>query len=511
VSNSSNNSNGRGSNGIDPAFTSFPLDELGAAALEQASALGVSYADFRMERRLSQQIRVRDVRLESLTTSESVGYGVRVIIEGAWGFASSDDLTPAAAAAAAAKAVEVAKALSRLNRDPVELAEEPAYNDTFVSSYEVDPFEIDDRSKIDLLVGINSKALDSKKIDHVDFFAGQVKENKFLTSTAGSRIVQQRVRTDALLEAVKIDKESGAFETMRSLCLPSSRGWELVTRDYDFEKEAEEIPELLEEKMKAPSVESGRHDLVIDPTNLWLTIHESIGHATELDRALGYEAALAGTSFATIDNLGKLQYGSGVMHITGDRVVEHGLSTIGFDDEAVKAQRWDLIKDGVLVGYQLNRQMAAKHRFGRSNGCAFADHPSHVPLQRMPNISLQPSTKDISLQDLISGVERGIYIVGDKSFSIDMQRYNFQFTGQRFYEIKSGRIAGQLKDVAYQGKTTEFWNAMEAVGGLSTFVLGGTFGCGKGQPGQSAPVSHGAPAALFRQINILNTMQERGQ
>ena len=226
---------------------------------------------------------------------------------------------------------------------------------------------------------------------------------------------------------------------------------------------------------------------------------------------LGYEANYAGTSFATLDKLNTLQFGSDVMNVTGDRVVEHGLSTVAHDDEGVGAQTWDIIRDGVLVGYQLNRHMALKQGFGRSNGCAFADSPSHVPLQRMPNVTLQPSPKDISLSDLIGGVEEGIYIYGNNSWSIDMQRYNFQFTGQRFFRIKNGALAGQVRDVAYQARTTDFWNSMEAVGGPTTFVLGGAFNCGKGQPSQIAPVSHGCPAALFRGINIINTAQEGGR
>jgi TldD protein len=263
--------------------------------------------------------------------------------------------------------------------------------------------------------------------------------------------------------------------------------------------------------MAAPAVEPGRYDVVIDPSNLWLTIHESIGHATELDRALGYEAAYAGTSFATFDRLGSLQYGSPIMHITGDRTVEHGLATIGYDDEGVEAQSWDLVRDGILVGYQLDRRMAARQELGRSNGCAFADAPSHVPMQRMANVSLQPAPGGPTTTALLEGLGDGIYVVGDKSWSIDMQRYNFQFTGQRFYRVRGGRLAGQLRDVAYQGMTTEFWGSMDAVGGESTFVLGGAFNCGKGQPGQVAPVSHGCPAALFRQVRILNTAQESGR
>ena len=209
-----------------------------------------------------------------------------------------------------------------------------------------------------------------------------------------------------------------------------------------------------------------------------------------------------------MDKLGQLRYGSPLMHVTGDRTAEHGLATIGYDDEGVATQSWDLITGGVLTGYQLDRRMARMQGFGRSNGCAFADSPAHMPIQRMANVSLRPAEGGPSTSELIAGVEHGIYVLGDKSWSIDMQRYNFQFTGQRFYQIAHGRLAGQLKDVAYQATTTDFWNSMEAVGGPQSYVLGGAFNCGKGQPGQVAPVSHGCPAALMRGVRILNTVAE---
>lgn len=495
---------------IDQSFADLPYEAMADAALSKAQSLNVSYADFRFERLKGQLINMRDLQLEGLVTSESLGFAVRLVKDGSWGFAASVELSTEAAARAVEQAADVARTLSSLNSEPVELADEPTYGDSFVSSYEIDPFSVSDEEKISFLKGVNEKVLASKKADHVDFGLSQVLENKFFASLSGSKITQQRVRLQGNFDAVRVDKDSGAFDTMRSNAAPVGKGWEYISSEYDFMADAEEIPSLLEEKMASKSVDPGPYDLVIDPTNLWLTIHESIGHATELDRALGYEAAYAGTSFATIDNLGKLQYGSEVMHVTGDRLAENGLASVGYDDEGVAAQQWDIIKDGVLVGYQLNRQMAEKQGFGRSNGCAFADSPLHVPLQRMPNVSLQPGAKSLTLDDLIGGVDRGIYIVGDKSWSIDMQRYNFQFTGQRFYEIRSGKIVGQLKDVAYQATTTDFWNSMEAVGGSSTYLLGGAFNCGKGQPGQIAPVSHGAPVALFRQINVLNTTQEGG-
>jgi TldD protein len=284
---------------------------------------------------------------------------------------------------------------------------------------------------------------------------------------------------------------------------------------WNWDEELARIPGWLAEKMAAPSVEAGTYDLVIDPTNLWLTIHESIGHATELDRALGYEANYAGTSFATTDKLNTLKYGSPVMHVTGDRIAEHGLSTVGYDDEGVAGQQWDLVKDGILVGYQVDRRMAKKNEdllgTPRSNGCAYADSSGHIPIQRMANVSLQPAADGPSTEELISRVKNGIYIVGDKSWSIDMQRYNFQFTGQRFFKITDGKLDGQLRDVAYQATTTDFWGSMEAVGGPQTYVLGGALNCGKAEPAQSGAVTHGCPSALFRSVRILNTTQEAGR
>jgi TldD protein len=339
----------------------------------------------------------------------------------------------------------------------------------------------------------------------------QVVENKYYADLAGTVTTQQRVRLHPQLEAHGSDGASGRFDSMRTIAPPVGRGWEYLVDGYDWTAELERIPAYLEEKLRAPSVEAGTYDLVIDPSNLWLTIHESIGHATELDRALGYEANYAGTSFATYDKLGTLAYGSPALNVTGDRTVEHGLSTIGYDDEGVATQKWDIVKDGTLVGYQLDRRMAAMKGMERSNGCAFADSPGHIPIQRMANVSLAADPSGPDTAGLIGGVERGIYVVGDRSWSIDMQRFNFQFTGQRFFRIENGRLAGQLRDVAYQATTTEFWGSMEAVGGPQTYVLGGAFNCGKAQPGQVAPVSHGCPSALFRGVNILNTQAEAGR
>ena len=502
---------------IDPAFQALPLRGLADAALSRARALGAGHADFRLERVRSASWLLRDARPSGSSDTLQLGYAVRVVLNGAWGFAAGVDLTPEAAARVAEQAVAVARISAGISaasgtEDLVELADEPVYGDvSWVSAYQVNPFEVADAEKTALLADWSSRLLAADGVSHVTATLMTVQENKFYADTAGTTTTQQRVRLHPVLEAVSVDERTGAFDSMRTLAAPAARGWEYLTgTGWDWNAELAELPVLLAEKMKAPSVRAGRYDLVIDPTNLWLTIHESIGHATELDRALGYEAAYAGTSFATFDKLGSLRYGSDVMHVTGDRTVDHGLSTIGYDDEGVRTQSWDLVKDGTLVGYQLDRRMARLKGLGRSNGCAFADSPAHVPVQRMANVSLQPAAAGPDTAGLIAGVENGIYILGDRSWSIDMQRYNFQFTGQRFFAIRNGRLAGQLKDVAYQATTTDFWGSMEAVGGPQTYHLGGAFNCGKAQPGQVAAVSHGCPSALFRSVNVLNTQQEAG-
>jgi TldD protein len=494
---------------IDPEFTSLPLRDLADAALAQARALGAQHADFRAERIRGQYVALSDGGLQTLFDADDTGLAVRVVVDGTWGFASAVDLTADAAAQAARQAVEVAQVAAAMNTEPIELAPEPAYGDvTWVSAYETDPFTISEADKVALLADWSNALLSHQAVSHVDASLNQVRECKFY-SDGTTTATQQRIRLHPVITAIAVSQD-GKFDTMRTLAPPAGRGYEYLTgTGWDFAAELAELPDLLAAKLAAPTVRAGRYDLVIDPSNLWLTIHESIGHATELDRALGYEAAYAGTSFATPDKLGTLQYGSGVMHVIGDRTAEHGLATIGYDDEGVAGQSWDLISEGKLVGYQLDRRMARRCGFGRSNGCAFSDGPSHIPLQRMANVSLQPAPAGgPSAGELIAGVEDGIYILGDKSWSIDMQRYNFQFTGQRFFKIKSGRLAGQLRDVAYQATTTDFWGSMEAVGGPQTYVLGGAFNCGKGQPGQVAPVSHGCPAVLMRGVRILNTVEE---
>lgn len=502
---------------LDPTFLALPFRSLGETALARAAELGATHADFRFERVRYQSLAVRDGVLQDASDSEDLGFAVRVVHRGSWGFASGVVLTPEEARRVAETAVGVAEVAASMTAEPVVLAPEPVHDDvTWVSSYVVNPLDVPVADKAALLIGWTDRLRRSPAVEHASAHLAQVQENKYYADLAGTRTTQQRVRMMPGFEAM--GSSADAFDSMASIAPPVGRGWEYCTEGpwdggWDWDSELAEVPELLAEKLAAPGVEPGVHDLVVHPSNLWLTIHESIGHATELDRALGYEANYAGTSFATPDLLGTLRYGSPVMHVTGDRTVEHGLATTGWDDEGVQTQEWDIVRDGVLVGYQLDRPMGPmlpELNGGRSNGCAYADSPGHIPVQRMANVSLQPDPEGPTTEELIGRVERGLYVVGDKSWSIDMQRFNFQFTGQRFYRIVDGELAGQVRDAAYQATTTDFWGSMEAVGGPDTWVLGGAFNCGKAQPGQVAAVSHGCPTALFRGVRILNTTDEAG-
>ena len=379
--------------GLDPTFSELPHRRLGDVALARAQELGATHADFRFERNRYQYLGARDGNLQTASDAEDLGFAVRVVHGGAWGFASGVVLTDDEARRLADTAVAVARVAAAMTTTPVELAPEPVHDDvTWISGYDVNPLDVPTREKADLLVDWTERLRASSAVAHATAFLQQVQENKYYADLSGTRTTQQRVRLQPGFEATGEDAETGIFDSMASIAPPVGRGWEYLSgAHWDWDAELAEVPDLLAEKLRAPSVEAGSYDLVVDPSNLWLTIHESIGHATELDRALGYEANYAGTSFATYDKLGTLQYGSAVMNVRGDRTQEHGLATVGYDDEGVQTQGWDIVRDGVLVGYQLDRAMGhlkPELNDGRSNGCAYADSPGHIPIQRMANVSL---------------------------------------------------------------------------------------------------------------------------
>ncbi len=485
---------------LDEDFRAWPLEAAADAALTTARAEGATWADVRISSDVHRTVTMRDGSVEDATTATDTGLGVRVICAGAWGFAASTETTPVAAAAAARRAVELARRTAPLVPEPVVLADEPVSHGDWVSTYEIDPTTVDDAMVIGRLA--EWSAILASQVDHTSVAFQAAKERTFYADLAGSRTWQQRVRCQPEVKVIAVGPHG--FEDMTTTLPPTARGWEYVD-DPRWVEQIDALPALLVERVGAPTLPPGRYDLVIAPSNLWLTIHESVGHATEYDRVVGFEANYAGTSFATVDGLGTLDYGTSLMHITGDRTAATGLATVGWDHEGVAAQSWDIIRDGVLVGYQLDRWGAAQLGVARSNGCAFADSPPHVPLQRMPNVSLQPADAGPATESLIAGVADGLLVVGDKSWSIDMSRRNFQFTAQRFVRIRHGRLEGQVKDIAYQSDTLDFWHSMVALGGPQSYELGGALNCGKGQPGQVAAVSHGCPSAVFEGVNVLAT------
>jgi len=508
-------------NGADAALKKKMAD----VALNAARSKGATYTDVRIGRYLNQYVVTREDKVENIVDTESYGMGIRVIANGCWGFAATDRLDNDSIAKAAQMAVAIAKENSRLQTEPVQLAPQKGYGEvSWKTPIEKNGFDVPIKEKTDLLLSVNAAALKGGA-NYVNSIIFLVNEQKYFASTDGSYIDQDIHRIWPLFAITKIDAKSGKFETRQSLSAPRGMGYEyLQPRDsdkikgvttlyrdrYDMLEDAIAAAPQAEEKLKAKSVEAGKYDLVLDPSHLWLTIHESVGHPSELDRVLGYEANFAGTSFLTLDKWksGKFNFGSKNVNIVADKVQPGSLGAVGYDDEGVESKKWDIIKDGVLVNYQAIRDQAHIIGLKESQGCCYADNWSDVQFQRMPNISLQPGKTPLAPADLIKNVEKGIYIVGDSSFSIDQERYNFQFSGQLYYEIKNGKIAGMLNDVAYQSNTQEFWNSCAAVCDKNDYRLGGSFFDGKGQPEQVSAVSHGSSTALFKGVNVINTARK---
>ncbi|HEU4597062.1 MAG TPA: TldD/PmbA family protein [Pyrinomonadaceae bacterium] len=478
--------------------------KLADAALSTAKRLGASYADVRVNRYRSEAVTTRERQVQNVSRGQSYGFGVRVLYKGTWGFASSRDTSEAEVRRVTTQAFEIAKANSAYQRKPVRLVPAPKVTRSWRSSFERDPFDVPIDDKIQFLLRLNEAALKTKGVSFVNSGAFFVNEQKFLATSDGSRIDQYIIRSFPNFNVTAVDRGSGDFQTRNSFGGPQQLGFEYLQK-YPWLTEAEQAGEEAVAKLKAKSVEPGKYDLVLHPSHLWLTIHESVGHPTELDRALWWEANYAGTSFLTPEKTGKLQFGSKLVNFVADRTQAGGLATVGWDDEGVEGQRWHLVKDGVFVDWQTTRDLAPLIGQKKSYGCLHADSWSSVPFPRMPNVSLEPSKDATSLDDLVGGVEKGVLIYGDGSYSIDQQRYNFQFGGQTFWEINKGKVTGMLRDVAYQSRTTDFWGSCDALGGEATYRLGGSFNDGKGEPGQSNAVSHGCPIARFRGINVLNT------
>jgi TldD protein len=493
----------------DPAFA-----ELLMRALDAAKSAGADYADSRVSLNRTQTINTRERRVGGLSDNETLGIGVRVLVQGSWGFAATSELTGDGVVRVARQAVAQARASRTPARKPVTLAPAPGnQRGTWRSDAKVDPFTVPVEEKVALLLAANEAAMKNPQARFVNSSMFFLKEEKSYAISEGALVTQTIFRTQPGMTVTAV--ASGDFQSRQSNDIaPMGRGYEHVTEARLIEN----APRWAEEavaKLGAKPVEAGRYDLILHPSHLWLTIHESVAHPTELDRAMGYEANYAGTSFVFPPEqvLGTLKFGSPLMNIRGDRSQPGSLAACGWDDDGVQPESFDIVKNGVFVDYQTTREQALwldwyYKRSGkptRSHGCSYAQSWADVQFQRMPNVSLLPGERDLVWEDLISATDRGIAIVGDGSFSIDQQRYNAQFGGQLFYEVKGGKVVGMLKDVAYQMRTPDFWNSMDMIGGRRGYEVWGSFFDGKGQPGQVNAVSHGSVPARFRNVNVINT------
>jgi TldD protein len=503
---------------------------LADTALEAATKAGASYCDVRIGRYLNQFITTRDLNVENVINTESSGIGIRVIANGAYGFASTNDMSRDSIAAAARQAVAIARANAKLQVEPIRLAPVKGVGEvSWVTPFVKDWRTVPVKDKAEMLIAANKAGLDAG----ASFMTSnlfQVNQQKYFASTDGSYIDQDIHRLWSPMTATAVDKASNRFRTRDGLASPAGMGYEyfdaraadkvqaaggvatLYTNSYDIVEDARAAAKDARAKLTAKSVEPGKYDLVLSPEHLFLTIHESVGHPTELDRVLGYEANYAGTSFATLDKwqTKKFKFGSERVNFTGDKNEPRSLGAVGYDDEGVPAKRWDIIRDGVLVNYQATRDQA--HIIGEkeSHGCSYADSWNSVQFQRMPNVSLAPGKEPLTPDQMVKDVKKGIYILGRGSYSIDQQRYNFQFGGQLYFEIKDGKITGPIEDVAYQSNTQDFWNACSAICDKRDWRMGGSFFDGKGQPSQVSAVSHGSSTTRFNGINVINTARKIG-
>jgi len=500
----------------DPAYqqgtSDVALRQLCMFALDAARSAGAEYADARVVRRRLQEVEVRQDRVSALQDVESVGVGIRVLIGGAWGFAASNQLTRPECVQLARFAAEQASANRKTGPREVYLGPIDASPDgEWWSPVEIDPFEVAIGEKVALLMAANAEALRVSGARLASSAIACERIDTTFASTAGSLISQYAYRTYPSMSVTAISPDGSDFQTRSSTeVAPMGLGYEHVLA-ADLEGHAREWAEQAVEKISASPVEPGEYDLILLPSNLFLTIHETIGRPTELDRALGYEAGFAGTSFLSPPEavIGAFQYGPEFLNVQADRTQRGALATIGWDDEGVTADSWPIIRDGIFVDYQTTREqaswIAALTDNEYSHGCAHAESWDQVPFQRMPNISLLPGEYDHVLDDLIAATSRGILVEGAGPYSIDQQGHDFQFGGQISYEVRDGAVAGMLRDVAYVGNTPEFWNSLDMLGGPRSYELGGTISDVKGQPAQVSAVSHGSPVARFRGVQVINT------
>jgi len=470
-------------------------------ALDTAQARGASYADVRIIRSLNEFIYVKNQKVGHIHHAEDLGFGVRVLANGAWGYACSGRLDRAEVETVAARAVEIAQASASLKQQDVVLAPEPPHVAVWERPVAKDPFAVGLNEKVSLLLKCNQEMLKVSQVRVAEGIMDFGREEQLFASTEGSLIQQDLTQTGAgyWCTAVGEDDTQRRSYPMAFSGQYTGRGYELV-EELELLGHAQQTAEQAAALLTAPQCESGVKDIIIGGSQLCLQIHESVGHPLELDRVLGTEANYAGTSFVTTDKLRQLRYGSEQVTIMADTTLPGGLATVAYDDEGVQAQRWPLIERGLFVGYLTSRETAPAIGESRSRGAMRADGWRRVPLVRMTNISLMPG--DWTLEALIEDTKDGLYIDHTKSFSIDQRRVNFQFGTEIGWEVKNGKRTRLVKNPTYQGITTQFWGSCDAVCNQDHWVPWGVNNCGKGEPGQSAQMSHGAAPARFRQVKV---------
>jgi len=480
------------------------MRDLADLALDAARAAGASYADVRVNRYRREEISAREDRVQEITREESSGVGLRCLVDGAWGFAGARESDPGEIPRLARVACEMARANRAGLSRRVSLAPEPRHLDAWQTPMTKDPFKVALERKIDLLLAINSEALAVKGASFVTSFLRSFAEEVYFASTDGSHVDQQITRLWPGFTVVARDLATGDFTSRDSDIPPAQRGYEYL-EGIDLAAAAARAAEQAAASLHADPAEPGVLDLVIAPGNLWLLLHESIGRPTQIDRALGYEAGADGGSFISPGDLGTLRFGGDLMNVTADRTMPGGLATVGYDDEGVTAGSWPLVRGGLLVDGQTTREQASWIAQASSKGCASADSWGSPPLQRMPNVSLEPSLDEASLEDLIAGVDKGLYVEGLGPFSVDASRSNFMIGSGWARLISKGRLGAPVRGAAYRAGTLEFWRSLDRLGGEGTWGGGGTFNDLKGEPGQAAASSHGCPAARFRGVRVVNT------
>ncbi|WP_298311407.1 TldD/PmbA family protein [uncultured Aquimarina sp.] len=509
---------------LNPGMDVAIKKKMADVALNTAKSLGATYADARIGRYLNQYVFTREDKVQNVVNTESFGIGIRVIVNGTWGFASTNSVTEDGIKKATDQAVAIAKANSKIQKVEVQLAPVKSHGEvTWKTPIKKDFKDVPVSEKVDLLLSANAAAL-KNGANYVNSGLFMVNEQKYFASTDGSYIDQDVHRIWPTFTVTAIDKGTGKFKSRQAMSAPMGMGYEymdglaseklkgpeglnLYRNSYDIVEDATLAAKQAKARLTAKSVEAGKYDLVLEPNHLGLTIHESVGHPLELDRVLGYEANYAGTSFATLDKwkTKNFKYGSDIVNLVADKTQVGSLGAVGYDDEGVKTKKWDLVRNGVLTNYQAIRDQVHMIDQNESHGCCYSQSWNDVQFQRMPNVSLEPGKEKYSIDDMIKDVEKGIYIAGRGSYSIDQQRYNFQFGGTVFYEIKNGKIVGMLDDVAYQSNTQEFWNSCAKICDKDDYRMFGSFFDGKGQPSQISAVSHGSSTTRFNGVNVINT------